>query len=324
MSESVSKEQIEKARQMSAIEFLKTHRPSELVKCGTNEYQLQSHDSFKINEQSSVWHWKSRDIGGRKALDYLVKVEGFSFVSAVQALVENTPTYTPQKHVPIADKSAFKLPAKSSDMRRVFGYLMSRGIAFDVIKYCAQQGILYESLPYHNAVFVGKDENGKPKYAALRGTFDNTPEPFKIDVAGSDKRHCFCIHPSMPTKTLAIYESAPDAMAHATLEGCKFDKWRLSLGGIAVPQNAYPREFKKPLALENFLKNHPEITHIEICLDNDHAGRVASELIVNAYDATYHTKVNLPQKDGQDFADVAKEFNKNNYTKNKEKSENER
>ena len=28
--------------------------------------------------------------------------------------------------------------------------------------YCVNQGILYESLPYHNVVFVGRDEKDKP------------------------------------------------------------------------------------------------------------------------------------------------------------------
>ena len=72
----VTKEQIEAAKKMTAIEFLRRYRPEELVKgeC-RNEYQLREHDSFKINEETSLWHWKSRDIGGRSALDYLIYVE---------------------------------------------------------------------------------------------------------------------------------------------------------------------------------------------------------------------------------------------------------
>ncbi len=46
----VTKEQIEAAKKMTAIEFLRRYRPEELVKgeC-RNEYQLREHDSFKIN-----------------------------------------------------------------------------------------------------------------------------------------------------------------------------------------------------------------------------------------------------------------------------------
>ena len=73
----VSEEQIAAARQMTAIEFLQRYRPGELVKAESRgEFQLRAHDSFKINEETSFWHWKSRDIGGKTALDYLIKVEG--------------------------------------------------------------------------------------------------------------------------------------------------------------------------------------------------------------------------------------------------------
>ena len=76
------KEELRQAKQMSAIEFLKRYRPEELVRCGTGEYELRSHDSFKISESTSLWHWKSRDIGGKSALDYLVRVEGVPFTDA--------------------------------------------------------------------------------------------------------------------------------------------------------------------------------------------------------------------------------------------------
>ena len=58
---------------MTAIEFLRRYRPGSLVKSSARgEYQLAEHDSFKINGESSVWHWKSRDIGGKSALKYLI------------------------------------------------------------------------------------------------------------------------------------------------------------------------------------------------------------------------------------------------------------
>lgn len=77
----VTEEQIIAARQMTAIEFLQRYRPEELVKVGSRgEFQLRAHDSFKINGETSNFHWKSRDVGGKSALDYLVKVEEMRFV----------------------------------------------------------------------------------------------------------------------------------------------------------------------------------------------------------------------------------------------------
>ena len=49
---------------------------------------------------------------------------------------------------------------------------------FDRLEIC----LLYTS----NAVFVGKDETGTPKYAAYRGLGSST---FKGDASGSDKRY---------------------------------------------------------------------------------------------------------------------------------------
>ena len=157
----VSKEQIAAAKRMTAIEFLRRFRPNELVRSGSRgEFQLREHDSFKINGESSIWHWKSRDIGGKSALDYLIKVEGMKFVDAVLALCDECPGYIPppprQKKRP-----EFILPPAAMNNRRVFAYLLKRGISRGVIEACIRAGILYESADYHNAVFVGRDETGE-------------------------------------------------------------------------------------------------------------------------------------------------------------------
>ena len=51
--------------------------------------------ALKSTEETSFWHWKSRDVGGKAALDYLIKVEGVKFVEAVLALCEESPGYIP-------------------------------------------------------------------------------------------------------------------------------------------------------------------------------------------------------------------------------------
>lgn len=92
----VSKEQIASAKKMTAIEFLRRYRSTDLVKSSARgEFELRSHDSFKINGESSIWHWKSRGIGGKSALDYLVHVEQCGFVEAVRMLCDEVPGYIP-------------------------------------------------------------------------------------------------------------------------------------------------------------------------------------------------------------------------------------
>ena len=290
----VTKKQILAARQMTAIEFLQRYRPEELVKAGSRgEFQLRTHDSFKINGETSNFHWKSRDIGGKSALDYLVKVEEMRFVDAVLTLCKESPGYVPPPPLPEQEKR-FVLPPVAESNRRVSAYLMKRGIDRKVIEACFRAGILYESADHHNAVFVGKDEAGAARYAFLRGTYTRG-KPFKAEVSGSDKRFCFLLPPKKESKRLAVYEAAIETLAHLTLEETA-DKWRLSLGGIYAPP-----------ALEAFLSGHPEIEEIEICTNNDYAGRWAAEHIAKFYQSRYRIILNLPEKEGCDYADLAKE-----------------
>ena len=160
----VTKEQVAAARQMTAIEFLRRYRADDLVKSSARgEFELKSHNSFKINGESSLWHWKSRGIGGKSALDYLMHVEGCSFVEAVLLLCEEQPCFVPQRHEDVERKRPpFELPEKSPTTTRVEAYLRCRGISPQVIQKCIDDGILYESLPYHNCVFVGRDAGGTP------------------------------------------------------------------------------------------------------------------------------------------------------------------
>ena len=80
-----SGEQMEAARRMTAIEYLQRYQPYRLKKStARNEWELTDHDSFKINGITSQWHWKSRDIGGICALNFLIKVDGMDFKDAVE------------------------------------------------------------------------------------------------------------------------------------------------------------------------------------------------------------------------------------------------
>ena len=301
---SVTKEQITAAKQMSAIEFLRRYRAADLVPCKTRgEYQLKSHDSFKINGTSSIWHWKSRDIGGKSALDYLMYVEGCSFVEAVQLLCEEVPCYIPMRHEEIElQRQPFVLPPAAPDNRRVAAYLLERGIHRDVIADCIKRGDLYESARYHNCVFVGRDEHGQPQYAALRGTYTQG-RPFKQEVAGSQKRYGFYLPPNSSSLRLAVFESAIDAMAELSLH--RDGKHRLSLGGIYAPKEGIGRP---PAALEEFLRRHPEITEIELCLDNDARGRAASAAIACYYRPRFAVLDSPPPISDGDYADLAKQL----------------
>ena len=127
---------------------------------------------------------------------------------------------------------------------RVRRYLNQRGIGDDVLDYCVQLGILYESAPYHNAVFVGMDERGEARYAFLRGIYDNQGKSFRMEQEGSEKLYSFCVPPLGKSCRVVVYEACIDALAHMTLEG-NADKYRLSLGGVAAPKEGTGQNVRK-------------------------------------------------------------------------------
>ena len=300
----VTKEQVAAARRMTAIEFLWRYRADDLVKSSARgEFELKSHNSFKINGESSLWHWKSRGIGGKSALDYLMHVEGCSFVEAVKMLCDEQLVFTPKNHADVERKRPpFELPEKSPTTTRVEAYLRCRGISQPVIQKCLDDGILYESLPYYNCVFVGRDAGGTPRYAALRGTYTYGKQ-FKAESTGSDKRFGFCIEPTAESSVVAVFEAAIDAMAEMSLAGDAADKYRLSLGGIYAPEEG--RDIHPPAALEEFLAQHPQVNRIEFCLDNDPPGRAAAAALARLYGEQYQVAVHLPPIEGFDYGDLA-------------------
>jgi len=62
----VSREQIERARQIDLLSYLETHEPQELKPDGPGRYTTARHDSLIIS--NGMWAWNSRSIGGRSAL----------------------------------------------------------------------------------------------------------------------------------------------------------------------------------------------------------------------------------------------------------------
>jgi len=295
----LSKDQIAAAREMDLLTYLRRFEPQELVHIGGNTYTTRTHDSLKIS--NGKWCWWSRNIGGTNALDYLTRVEGISFLDAVQRVL-GEPPHVPRKSEPTEPlpKTEFTLPPKHADNRRVFAYLRSRGIDAEIINHCIKHGQLYEDAERHNCVFVGY-EHGKPAYGALRGTLSETT--FTGEVPGSDKRFSFAVPLCAGGKNLCVFEAAIDALSYLTLLKLRGQDWRsantLSLSGIYRPREDGSIRF--PAALEQYLTDHPGVKRIVLCLDNDVAGRAASAAIKQAL-AGYEVIDNPPRR-GKDYND---------------------
>lgn len=300
-----TEEQIKKARSIDLLTYLQTYEPIELVHVRGNTYCTATHDSLKLS--NGKWYWWSRGIGGSSALDYLIKVKGLQFLDAMAILTENSldlQLNTPEifnkgNH---CTERKLLLPERSETNLEVIRYLTGRGIDRDIIRDCIDEGFLYESIPYHNCIFVGYDESGKAAYACYRATNGGR---IMGDAAGSDKSYSFKVKAPAGT-TIHIFESAIDLLSFATIMKMKTGEWRaepmVSLGGVYAP-SPNKRGMKTPASLSNVLQNHPEINTIVLHLDNDSAGRNASRAIAENLQDRYIIRDEPPPygKDCNDY-----------------------
>jgi len=308
----VTPEQIERAKRMDLLTYLQYYEPQELVRFSGNVYTTRTHDSLKIS--NGKWCWWSRNIGGRSALDYLIKVRGMPLPEAVlqidgQAAV--MPPVSPKVQEPVESKKLL-LPEKNENNDHVITYLMGRSIHQEIIDYCIRTKQLYESRDYHNAVFIGFDRHGVPKYATLRGTFG---ERFMGEVNGSDKHFSFSIPARNECRKLHLFESAIDLLSYGTLELLSGKDWRqencLSLAGIYMPKKII-EESTPPAALMQYLKDFPQIKEIALHLDNDTAGRLAAKTIKTLLSSSLTISDEPPkrEKDVNDYLKITSKMRK--------------
>ena len=178
---------VQEVKRMDLLTYLKIYEPYELVHFSGNTYTTRTHDSLKIS--NGKWMWWSQRTGGRSALDYLIKVRGYSFLEAVELLAERAniqPSLSVSENVPM--EKQLLLPKKNQDDQKVIAYLSGRGI--DKGNHSVLFRVRKEFMKVHfitNAVFVGMDEKDNPKYAAIRGTGTS----FIGEANGSDKNYSF-------------------------------------------------------------------------------------------------------------------------------------
>lgn len=289
----VSKEQIAQAKQMDLLTYLQTFEPHELVCINARVYSTKNHDSVKISNGKWV-RWATGE-GGKSALDYLIKVKGMDFVTAVQHLCNKEFSQAIICNAKSPPKPPFRLPKPSINNDRVKDYLFSRGIGVGLIKYCVDHALLYED-DKHNCCFVGYD-GVIPKYAMLRSSNPNST--FLREADGSDKRYSFRLPEQKDSNRLMIFESPIDSLSYVELEimsgnfkPCNY----LSLSGIYQPKD------KIPAALEQFLSDNPNIKYITLCLDSDRAGIAAAQAISGLLKDSYAVDI-LPPKDAKDYSE---------------------
>lgn len=292
----VSPQDILQAKQMDLLTYLQNYEPNELVRISANTYCTREHDSLKIS--NGKWNWFSRGFGGTTALDYLVRVKGYSFIQAVETILVRSAVVPPvTRQAPVKVKPrVLLLPEQNPTADRVVRYLRGRGIHPVIIDHCLRNRTLYESAKYHSAVFVGRDKEGQARYAAIRGTKGS----YKGEATGSDKHYSFSIAEDPASDTVHVFESAIDLMSFATLQLFEGTNWRsnnmLSLAGVFKTK----RTDVVPIALSQYLTDHPQVKSLHLHLDNDEIGRGAVAGIVAGLKGAYEV-FDEPPACGKDY-----------------------
>ena len=260
--EEYTREQIQRADDTDLYVFL-SGRGEQFKRCG-KEYRWLRHDSVMINK--SEWYRFSQNKGGH-AIDFMKEFYGLSFAEAVKELlgeegVGDTNRRTAkedagrQKVCPIP-LPGLELPERNESCEIARKYLIEqRKLSEQLVDQMIAKGDIYESKNYHNVVFVGRDKEQNPRYAAMRGTDENR---YRGEAKGSEKAYGFG-HIGTDEK-LFVFESPIDLLSYITAVPEEWEKHSyISLGGLSEK------------AMKRMYTEYPHIHSIYLCLDNDEPG----------------------------------------------------
>ena len=260
--EEYTREQIQRADDTDLYVFL-SGRGEQFKRCG-KEYRWLRHDSVMINKNE--WYRFSQNKGGH-AIDFMKEFYGLSFAEAVKELlgeegVGETNRRTAkedagrQKVCPIP-LPGLELPERNESCEIARKYLIEqRKLSEYLVDQMIEKGDIYESKAYHNVVFVGRDKEQNPRYAAMRGTDENR---YRGEARGSEKAYGFG-HIGTDEK-LFVFESPTDLLSYITAVPEEWEKHSyISLGGLSEK------------AMKRMYTEYPHIHSIYLCLDNDESG----------------------------------------------------
>lgn len=165
----------------------------------------------------------------------------------------------------VRESKPFALPPRNDNNRRAYAYLLNkRGIDREVLNVFFNAGLIYESADYHNAVFVGKNQEGIAVHAHKRGT--GSESTFKGNVDSSDPRYSF--HWTGRSNRVYLFEAPIDMLSFISLNK---DDWRNHSYAAACGVSDH--------VLWQMIENHPNINTVYLCHDNDEAGQATTKRI---------------------------------------------
>ena len=260
--EEYTREQIQRADDTDLYVFL-SGRGESFKRCG-KEYRWLRHDSVMINKNE--WYRFSQNKGGH-AIDFMKEFYGLSFAEAVKELLGEEGAGDTNRRTAKEDAGRQKvcpiplpgleLPERNESCEIARKYLIEqRKLSEQLVDQMIAKGDIYESKNYHNVVFVGRDKEQNPRYAAMRGTDENR---YRGEARGSEKAYGFG-HIGTDEK-LFVFESPIDLLSYITAVPEEWEKHSyISLGGLSEK------------AMKRMYTEYPHIHSIYLCLDNDEPG----------------------------------------------------
>ena len=255
------------ANASSIVDYLTAH--GEKVERAGREYVWEA-PSGKVSISGSQWFSQYELVGGG-AINFVQKFFGLSYPDAVRSLLGSNAgeEVIGERRPPIIKpKKPFELPEQHTDMRRVYGYLMyERLIDRQIINRFAKDGLIYEDAKHHNAVFIGKDKDGKIVHAHKRAT--SAKSDFKGNLDSSIAEYSF--HFNGPSEYLFVFEAPIDMLAYISMHKNGWENHSY----VALCSTA-------DRAALQMLKDNPQLKTVYLCLDNDNAGQLGCERISKA------------------------------------------
>lgn len=312
-------EQIRKARQTDLVSYLQRENemareagqaePYTLVQDG-GQVRVSGYGGLLVTQ--NMWNQRSTKQGGN-TVDFIQQFEKRPFREAVERVLANDKGF---KQLEVAKKEfkpkePFLLPEANDTFKRVIAYLTkTRGLDPEIVLKEIKNKNLYEDKQYHNAVFVGKDQEGEPRWAQKRTTLSE--RKIVLDQVGSDPRYPF-FYGNRHSITVIVTESPIEALSYASMikiHGNDPEKTAiLALGGV------------HDTALKQYLSENPHVKNIVSALNNDRAskphevkGHEASEMIQKKYESRYYVRKVFPK--GNDWNDDLRSIRAQELEKN--------
>jgi hypothetical protein len=263
-------EEKERANSVDLEHFL-LQQGEKLIPSG-REKRLSSDHSITV--RGNEWYDHAAEQGGY-SIDFVKSFYNLSFPDAVTMLLGgNCGTVYHQAAERVEEpKKLFELPMQNKDMRRTFAYLIKhRCLDSEVLSIFAREKLIYESLEkskdgkneFHNAIFVGYDENGVARHAHKRGIYSEG-KSYKGNIDSSNP--CYSFNRKGTSDRLYVFEAPIDMLSFISMY--KNSDWQqhsyVALCGLSEQ------------AMLKQLDNNQNLTTVVLCLDNDSAGQKATD-----------------------------------------------